>query len=518
MMRKYYLLWAVFFFGLYNVSAQPRIIPDSIAAHVEFIQNQKLSAKEYILNLFNKYDIVIFCERTHDELTQYELLVDLFSDNRFQEQVGDIFMEMGGSHYDKQINDYLLAENLSQEQSIQKALEIQRNAMWYPLWERYNYHYLLTSLYDINRSLSIDKKIKLHPTDIAVDWEEIVTAADIQTKIYNYDVQSGRDSVMGNTIVSYIARNDASSAGRKKYFLILNSAHATKGVWSFGRFRAKSAATYVFERFGERVANVLVNFENTAGMYNTVIGLPEVLPILNGKLDAAFELLGTDDRGFDIIGSPLEGKRFENMAMEDSTLTNEQVFTGFVFYKSFPKHEHVNGVPDIVDAAFKPELKRRFQLWGAITGSFLLDKELENANFIVKKNPEGLTTYWQRVMYWIGGGKQIYSFYRTAKSLDETISFIRQEIAKGSNSDYDVSETGINTFGYTLLNQGKLDAATTVLKLNVELHPNSWNTHDSYGEALLKTDRKKEAVEAYKKSLELNPDNENAKKVLQEFE
>lgn len=77
-------------------------------------------------------------------------------------------MEMGGSNYDDEINKYLFSKNLSLEQSNNKALEIQRNAMWYPLWERYNYHFLLTTLYEINKPLPEQKKIKLHPTDLAI--------------------------------------------------------------------------------------------------------------------------------------------------------------------------------------------------------------------------------------------------------------------------------------------------------------------------------------------------------------
>lgn len=48
----------------------------------------------------------------------------------------------------------------------------------------------------------------------------------------------------------------------------------------------------------------------------------------------------------------------------------------------------------------------------------------------------------------------------------------------------------------------------------MELYPEAFNTHDSHGEVLLLLDREKEAVEAYKRSLELNPKNENVREVL----
>ncbi|MGB0177431.1 MAG: tetratricopeptide repeat protein, partial [Owenweeksia sp.] len=49
---------------------------------------------------------------------------------------------------------------------------------------------------------------------------------------------------------------------------------------------------------------------------------------------------------------------------------------------------------------------------------------------------------------------------------------------------------------------------------NVELHPEAYNPWDSYGEILLKMGRREEAIEAYEKSLELNPQNKNAEQVL----
>ena len=505
-------------FGLGSASAQPIIIPDSIASYVHFVDQQKYSAKDYIISLFDRYDIVIFCERLHDELTQYELLTDLFSDKRFYNQVGNIFMELGGSNFDEDVNKYLSSENLSSEQSNKKALEFQRNASWYPLWERYNQHFLLTRLYQINNSLPIQQKIKLHPTDIAVNWNDIKTVQDVISKIANESVQMGRDSVMGNNIVNYISKVNTSTDKRKKYFIILNSAHATRGNYSLGPTPTKSAATYIFEKFGNRVANVLINFENILNMYSTTLGLPETLPILNGKLDAAFELLGNDDKGFDIKGSPMANQRFENMLMEDTTLTNEKEFTGFVFYKSFPRQVEVNGVPGLVDATFKPELVRRYKLWQQMTNSFPLESQFENFNKIMKRSPEGLVTYWQKVMYWIGGGKGILTFYKPGQPIKEVVNFIKQERLKGSNSDYNVSELGINAFGYGLMEQGHNEDAATIFHLNTEFYPNSWNTYDSYGDALLKLGRKEEAMKAFKKSLELNPGNEKAKLLLKKKE
>lgn len=67
------------------------------------------------------------------------------------------------------------------------------------------------------------------------------------------------------------------------------------------------------------------------------------------------------------------------------------------------------------------------------------------------------------------------------------------------------------------MQSGKVKEAIEIFKLNVEAFPKSGNTYDSLGEAYLKNGDKKLAIINYKKSVELDPTNENGKKVLQEL-
>jgi len=48
--------------------------------------------------------------------------------------------------------------------------------------------------------------------------------------------------------------------------------------------------------------------------------------------------------------------------------------------------------------------------------------------------------------------------------------------------------------------------------------PNRDNPYDSYAEALMTLGKNKEAIKNYKKSLELNPNNNNAKEMLKKLE
>jgi hypothetical protein len=79
------------------------------------------------------------------------------------------------------------------------------------------------------------------------------------------------------------------------------------------------------------------------------------------------------------------------------------------------------------------------------------------------------------------------------------------------------TERQMNSLGYEYLNRKQLKEALALLKLNVEVHPWSSNVYDSYGEALMADHQYDLAVQNYRRSLELNPGNENGRKKLEEL-
>ncbi len=113
--------------------------------------------------------------------------------------------------------------------------------------------------------------------------------------------------------------------------------------------------------------------------------------------------------------------------------------------------------------------------------------------------------------------KQVGMFYMESNSIEKTLDLIRSEFKKGDDATYNTGEQSLNAFGYGLLNQGLDNEALAVFELNTQLYPTAFNTYDSYGEALRKVGRIDEAIDAYQKSLALNPDNDNAENVLREL-
>ena len=81
-----------------------------------------------------------------------------------------------------------------------------------------------------------------------------------------------------------------------------------------------------------------------------------------------------------------------------------------------------------------------------------------------------------------------------------------------------VQEARLNDLGYSLLQGNKVSEAIAVFRANVELYPNSANVYDSLGEAYMTAGQKAMAVTNYKKSLDLNPKNQNAVNMLKKLE
>ncbi len=96
---------------------------------------------------------------------------------------------------------------------------------------------------------------------------------------------------------------------------------------------------------------------------------------------------------------------------------------------------------------------------------------------------------------------------------------------EGAQEAYDTyrrrhpSFTGLetNTVGYRLLEEGHTEAAVAVFEWNARDYPTQWWIWDSLGDGQRAAGSTTKAIAAYERSLELNPDNENAAEALSEL-
>lgn len=96
----------------------------------------------------------------------------------------------------------------------------------------------------------------------------------------------------------------------------------------------------------------------------------------------------------------------------------------------------------------------------------------------------------------------------------EDIAFVKLIEMQSDTANYILNEDEFNQLSYEFLESNNIDLALTTLRLAILLFPASDNLFNSYGEILAKSGKTQQARLMYKKSILLNPKNEDSKKSL----
>lgn len=89
---------------------------------------------------------------------------------------------------------------------------------------------------------------------------------------------------------------------------------------------------------------------------------------------------------------------------------------------------------------------------------------------------------------------------------------------KTDSTQYNLSENDMNNLGYDFLSNNLLAFAIETFKINTFLYQDSDNTYNSYAEALHAAGKQQEAIMMLKKSLQVNPENQDSQKFLSMLE
>lgn len=320
-----------------------------ISNYVTFLEKQNVSAKEYVFDLFKKYDIVILCERDHAETTQYKLILDILGDKRFTENIDNAYFEVGNAAYNDTLNRFLQNSSLTPKEVSQSVMSMQRN-IFPVLWEKSVYSYLLNGVYRINTQQPNEKKIRIYGLDCAVMWET-ATKEDIHSLVSH---GAGRDSMLADNFIHYYKNSKT-----KKALVVLNYRHA------FLRdLPGQNTGRFIAEEFKGKVASVYINSMSLISLKGVTdknlpqiaIGTPQ-----NGKWEAAFIQARKKDVGFDLKETPF-GKDSFDLIPINNKFSYSDMFTGFIYYNHFNDLHRSTGIKNYVDKQFVPELSRRIEL------------------------------------------------------------------------------------------------------------------------------------------------------------
>jgi len=324
-----------------------------VSKYVAFIESQHVSSKEYILNLFNKYDIVVLCERDHPETTQYDLIYDVINSSYFIDHVGNIFTEVGSISNRQNTLNFIKTkfDNDSIKQLMQAS--VYENGSFPAFWNNTNFYNFTGRLNMLNCRLPKRKQINLftsgtqHPT---IEQRKDLKAMKQYIRANYYK----RDSLMAGYIINTFDSIRKNSS-RKKALIIMNYRHAfSKSLTNDGTI---NVADYLKRHYESKFANVYINgLSSTQNISASEKSKPFIfqcgdqIPIQNGKWDAAFKLAQKENLGFDFPNSPF-GKDSLDIWSFPTNNHYEDIFTGFVYYLPIEKHRYSRGVKNFFATA-----------------------------------------------------------------------------------------------------------------------------------------------------------------------
>lgn len=335
-----------------------------------FLKKQTQTPVDYLVGLFDQYDIIVLAERFHDETTQYEMILQLISDPRFERQSGHVFTEVGSAALRPYVEAFLSDDQLSDKQITEKLRCIAGNIGWTAGWEKTNFYDLLKKTYLLNRSLPALQRVHVYPSDLDFRWDTATKKSWAEFKMTQLE---RRDRGIADNIIGKI--NELRRTGkRSKVLVIMNTRHALPHLKGY----RENVTGFLMATYPGSVANVMIN--SVALLPGTTNHQTRFTAIQDGKWDAAFSVVENRSLGFGFKDSPFGQDRFDYCRV----LTEEQpwygwryqdAFTGFVFYNPLDLHRMSDGLPPgIYDRALSAELARRFNIMGVGLSESGLDK------------------------------------------------------------------------------------------------------------------------------------------------
>lgn len=140
----------------------------------------------------------------------------------------------------------------------------------------------------------------------------------------------------------------------------------------------------------------------------------------------------------------------------------------------------------------------------------------KSPGFNAMNHASTISEMWAQTTGLRNGASALFALVDTGAPEEQLRAVVADRGAKAPT--YYFLEREINGRGYFLLLQQKRPAeAVRMFRANADLFPGSWNVWDSLGEGLLATGDVPGAKSAYRKSVEINPRNRNAKEALEKI-
>jgi hypothetical protein len=296
-----------------------------VLPYQHFLEKHRQDPKEYLLGLFDKYDIVILCENLHTEDTQWDFIYEVISDPRFVHQVGNIFTEYGFAKKQDKIDSFMHT-TFPDDTALAKATATLTR------YHSGNFYFFMQKLHKLNQTLPDSLKIREHFTDMW-EWYYLDEAYfnPAYRNVRNIPFVEDRDSLMAKIVIDWYKQT------KKKCLVITNSRHAFivhQGIPKMIKLLREgkdNEAQYIYDSFPNQTANVLIHSEkNNYKIFS---------PLQQGKWNRALKNSNYRPVGFDLKNSPFGNDDFDKYPSlrKPYPYIYADIFDGYIFYKQEEK-------------------------------------------------------------------------------------------------------------------------------------------------------------------------------------
>lgn len=339
-------------------AGKPAAYSPEIAPYVKFIQQCDTDPVDYVMGLFDKYDIVILGERDHRDTTQYDLIKRIISDQRFIDKVGHIITEVGANNMSANANRIINAD-MTDDEFYQAFVKHLRNVDMDVYWEKYNFYQLHRDIRAVNKQQDDNHKLKLTYAGTSFIWDdEFPMTTEEYAVVDNYSDYNNYDKILAENAINKFGEIWCGDGERKKALIIFNRPHSYRQYPLRGDIiNNPFAAQIIMDRFPGHVTNIMLN--TRISKYDDNKRINAIIPIQNGKWDAAFKVCGYKSIGFDFTGSPFGADAFDHYDKPLEPTAYQDVFDGFIYYLPIDKFVISSDYDGFIDDGFEAEFYRR---------------------------------------------------------------------------------------------------------------------------------------------------------------
>jgi hypothetical protein len=310
----------------FNVPFKKIEYPDNrkVKPYIAFLKEHAQNPKEYLLSLFDQYDIVVLCEHLHPEDTQWDFIYEVVTDPRFVEKAGHIFTEYGCVRDQAKVDSFMRTSFADSVSLAQAAAAVTR-------YHSGNFYFFMQKLHTFNQTLPDSTRIQEHFTDVLSS--KYLYNAYYDTMLNNRNtIIRERDSLMAQVVLDWYVQSGG------KCLVVTNYRHAFALRNSTDTKLYGNEAQYIYIKFPDKMANVMLHGGRFNGLYQ--------IPIQHGLWDRAMKKNGNIPVGFDFENSPFGKDKFDRFPPTRRNIFQcpyQDVFTGYIFYK--PETEYTYSTP-----------------------------------------------------------------------------------------------------------------------------------------------------------------------------